>query len=161
MGRAIGVVLFAVLLVGIIPAAQAKPVNPRAVRARHHHVCAAGNPSGWALYMETNQAREDHQVHALTVNRRLSNLARRHSRAMATERRMYHTPDPSVYLDGLSWNSWGENVGYTTGETTDVQRAFMQSLVHRHNILNGGFQHVAVGSVRVDGILWVTLFFYG
>jgi uncharacterized protein YkwD len=153
IGRAIGLAVFAVLLVGIIPAAQAT--------TRPHRACPAGNPSGQALFMATNRARLGHQVPGLTVNRRLSNLARLHSRAMAAQHRMYHSPNPNTYLRGINWSTWGENVGYTTGDAASVQRAFMQSLIHRHNILDSRFHHVAIGAVRVGGTLWVTVFFYG
>ena len=37
----------------------------------------------------------------------------------------------------------------------------MHSPVHRANILNRGFTHVAVGAIHRDGVLWVTVFFYG
>jgi uncharacterized protein YkwD len=37
----------------------------------------------------------------------------------------------------------------------------MNSPSHRANILNRRFRHVAVGTVRRDGTLWVTVFFYG
>jgi uncharacterized protein YkwD len=160
IGGAIGVALFAVLLVGTIPAAQADPVKSSPAKV-HHRVSPAGNPSGRALYAATNQARIGRQVHGLSLNRRLSAIARLHSRAMAAQNRMFHSPNPNRYLVGMNWNTWGENVGYTNGDTADVQRAFMQSLVHRHNILDSRFRHVAVGSVRVAGTLWVTVFFYG
>ena len=38
----------------------------------------------------------------------------------------------------------------------------MQSPSHRSNILNRGFHRVAVGTYRdANGLLWVTVFFYG
>jgi len=43
----------------------------------------------------------------------------------------------------------------------DIESAFMASLPHRQNILNKTFRHVAIGAVRVDGVLWVTVFFWG
>ena len=42
-----------------------------------------------------------------------------------------------------------------------MQQAFMDSPPHRGNILNREFRQVAIGTVRVDGTLWVTVFFYG
>jgi uncharacterized protein YkwD len=155
MGGAIGLVLFAVLLVGIIPAAQARPMS-RAAQVRR-----AGSPSALGVLKATNASRIANRVHGVTLNSRLSSLARQHSRAMAAQHRMFHSPNPGRYLQGINWSTWGENVGYTTGDTTDIQRAFMRSLVHRHNILNGRFQHVAVGAIRYNGTLWVTVFFYG
>jgi hypothetical protein len=37
----------------------------------------------------------------------------------------------------------------------------MDSEPHRHNVLEPGFRRVAIGTVRADGVLWVTLFFCG
>jgi uncharacterized protein YkwD len=56
---------------------------------------------------------------------------------------------------------WGENVGVTTGSVAHLESMFMHSPVHRANILNPGFSHVAVGAIRSGGKLWVTVFFYG
>jgi uncharacterized protein YkwD len=41
-----------------------------------------------------------------------------------------------------------------------MEAAFMASAPHRANILHRTFRHVAIGAVRVDGALWVTVFFY-
>jgi uncharacterized protein YkwD len=41
-----------------------------------------------------------------------------------------------------------------------MEAAFMASAPHRANILHSTFHHVAIGAVRVDGALWVTVFFY-
>ena len=66
-----------------------------------------------------------------------------------------------VYLHGIQWHTWGENVGYTPGDVKSMEQAFMDSPPHRGNILNRAFRQVAIGSVRVDGTLWVTVFFFG
>ena len=74
---------------------------------------------------------------------------------------LFHTSNVDVYLHGMTWHTWGENVGYTPQDVASLQQAFMDSPPHRENILNRAFTHVAIGSVRVDGTLWVTVFFYG
>ena len=61
----------------------------------------------------------------------------------------------------MTWHTWGENVGYTPQDVASLQQAFMDSPPHRANILNRALHPVAIGSVRVDGTLWVTVFFYG
>ncbi len=82
--------------------------------------------------------------------------------AMARRGELFHTTATSTaHLQGVGWHTWGENVGYTSQGVSSMEQAFMDSLPHRSNILNGAFRHVAVGSVRVDGTLWVTVFFYG
>jgi uncharacterized protein YkwD len=53
-------------------------------------------------------------------------------------------------------------VGVTGGTVARLEQAFMNSDLHRANILNRGFRRVAVGAFRdADGLLWVTVFFYG
>ena len=74
---------------------------------------------------------------------------------------LFHTIAVDVYLRAINWHSWGENVGYTPWGVASVQQAFMDSPSHRAHILSRAFQQVAIGAVRVDGTLWVTVFFYG
>jgi uncharacterized protein YkwD len=116
----------------------------------------------WMMKRETNETRLLHQMPRLDLNDRLSDLARQHSIAMANQGSLFHTADPATsYLRGVDWRTWGENVGVSGGTVADLHKAFMRSAPHRANILNRDFRHVAIGAVRVDGTLWVTVFFYG
>jgi uncharacterized protein YkwD len=111
---------------------------------------------------ETNHSRVTHDLRKVDLRAAMSELARRHSVRMARNGELFHTVNPaSYYLRGIRWSVWGENVGYTTGDVDGLQRLFMNSPSHRANILNRRFRHVAVGTVRRDGTLWVTVFFYG
>lgn len=115
----------------------------------------------WQVFQATNASRGRFDVPKLQLNRELSLIARHHSQAMARSGDLFHTSDVDVYLHGIAWHVWGENVGYTSQDVTSMEQAFMDSPPHRSNILNGAFREVAIGSVRVDGTLWVTVFFYG
>ena len=115
----------------------------------------------WKMLKATNASRGRYDVSPLRLNRELSQIARRHSLAMARNDQLFHTSDVGVYLDSVAWHIWGENVGYTPGDVQGLETAFMNSPEHRTNILNRAFRHVAIGAVRVDGTLWVTVFFYG
>jgi uncharacterized protein YkwD len=96
------------------------------------------------------------------INRTMSKIALRHSRWMASSDKLVHTSNPAAaYLKGMSWHCWGENIAVSGGTIADVEKAFMASPEHRANILNSCFKHVAIGATRVDGVLWVTVFFYG
>jgi len=111
---------------------------------------------------ETNESRIENDRRRVDLRAHMSDLARRHSRQMARRGELFHTRNPAgYYLDGVSWSAWGENVGYTSGTVSRMQRMFMQSPGHRANVLNRAFRHVAIGTVRRDGVLWVTVFFYG
>ena len=121
---------------------------------------AVGGDS-WRLFKATNESRGRFDVPKLRLNRELSVIARRHSLAMARSGELFHTGDVDVYLHGIDWHTWGENVGFTGGDVEGMEQAFMDSPPHRGNILNRAFRQVAIGSVRVDGTLWVTVFFFG
>ena len=42
--------------------------------------------------------------------------------------KLFHTTNPaSYYLKGVSWSTWGENVGVTGGSVVGLQEAFMNS----------------------------------
>jgi uncharacterized protein YkwD len=123
---------------------------------------AATDLARWPMKRETNESRVLHDVRRVDLRTVMSELARRHSVRMARRGELFHTPNPpGYYLDGVSWSAWGENVGYTTGTVEGLQRLFMRSAPHRANILNRRFRHVAIGTARRNGVLWVTVFFYG
>jgi uncharacterized protein YkwD len=115
------------------------------------------------MYRATNSSRTNHSVKKVDIHYRISKLVRKHSIAMARKGYIFHTGNPGAkYLDGVKWSSWGENVGVTGGTIGGLEQAFMDSPPHRANILNDGFRRVAVGTYRDDdGLLWVTVFFYG
>ncbi len=114
------------------------------------------------MYRVTNVSRTNHEVRKVDLIARISELARRHSLKMARNSDLFHTKDPAAtYLDGVRWHTWGENVGVTGGSVADLQAAFMRSSGHRANILNPAFDNVAVGAVRRDSVLWVTVVFWG
>jgi uncharacterized protein YkwD len=81
---------------------------------------------------------------------------------MARRKSLFHTPNVARYLHGRHWNWWGENVGYSySSDLGSLERAFMRSAPHRHNILSGAYHRVGIGVQRRDGRVWVTLVFYG
>lgn len=114
------------------------------------------------LYRLTNEARVDHDKKCVALVDRLSHYAKNHSRAMADQGYLFHSDTATLQavLDPYNWSIGGENVG--VGESVDgLQDAFMASKVHRQNILRTAFDHTAIGIVRQDGKLWVTVIFYG
>ena len=73
-----------------------------------------------------------------------------------------HTANVPRYLRGRNYNWWGENVEYSyQSDLGSLQRAFMNSPLHRRNILNGAYDRVGIGVERHDDRVWVTLVFYG
>lgn len=108
----------------------------------------------------TNEDRAEHDRAALAMNARLARYAKRHSREMAEAGYLFHSEDLAAELDGLDWSMGGENVGVGSS-LTDLQDAFMGSKAHRRNILRKGYDHAAIGIVKSDGTIWVTVIFYG
>ncbi|HWC71313.1 MAG TPA: CAP domain-containing protein [Actinomycetota bacterium] len=112
----------------------------------------------WKMYEKTNAARAHHHVARLERASRLTDEATRHARAMARRGTLFHSSGPSRY--GVRCWTWGENVGWTSGNVGQLQRAFMNSPSHRRNVLNRTFKRVAVGAATDDrGRLYVVLFF--
>lgn len=154
-GRIIAALAIVGSLLGALPGtAPGTPAGAQRLKQPYHE--------RHAMLKATNSSREHHRVQMVRMNRIMSRIARHHSLQMANRDELFHTTNPSSsYLRGVQWHYWGENVGYTTETVPSLEQAFMGSAPHRHNILNGTFQHVAIGAVRVDGVLWVTVFFYG
>jgi uncharacterized protein YkwD len=110
----------------------------------------------------TNATRAAHGLPRLRLDRIVAPLTQGHTRVMADEHRLFHTPDVGRYLNHVGrWHRWGENIGWTSGSIRDLERAFMASPDHRVHVLSRSFHHVAVGAVSSGGKIWVTLFFYG
>jgi uncharacterized protein YkwD len=110
----------------------------------------------------TNDDRRHHERKALDFATAISDYAKAHSRAMASKGYLFHSTEGKLrnLLDGHNWSIAGENVG--VGSTlVSLEDAFMDSKKHRENILRREFFHAAVGVVRQDGRLWVTVIFYG
>jgi uncharacterized protein YkwD len=108
----------------------------------------------------TNAAREKEDLRLLKLDLSLSKYARRHSRGMANQDRLFHTANLSAKLRGKKWKVGGENVAYGSS-LKQIQRAFMGSDAHRANILKQAYRYAAIGVVRSDGKFWVTVIFYG
>jgi uncharacterized protein YkwD len=125
-----------------------------------HARAAASQTRKERLLALTNAARTEHGRSALALNAKLSRYAKAHSRAMAKEGELFHSEDLAAKLEGLEWTVGGENVGVGSS-LTDLQEAFLDSKPHRRNILRKAYEHVAIGIVKSDGNLWVTVIFYG
>jgi uncharacterized protein YkwD len=105
-----------------------------------------------------NQERTERGKKALAMNDVLVGIARRHSKEMAADGRLYHNPDLGTALRFSNPSAWGENVGMGAS-VPRLHDLFMHSAPHRKNILNGAFDRVGVGIVVRDGTLYVTVVF--
>lgn len=101
-----------------------------------------------------NRTRSAHGLRPLAVRTDLRRAARRHSSAMASRNRLYHSNLSRI----RNFRSAAENVGF--GRTVPrVHGALMRSRPHRSNVLDRRMRHVGVAVLRHDGELWVTQIF--
>ncbi len=99
-----------------------------------------------------NHARAARGIPRLALNSDLVRVARDQAARMAARSTLYH--NPRLTQDVTNWRWVGENVGYGPDALT-VHVAFMQSPGHRANILDRDYTQVGIGSVVVNGRVWV------
>ncbi len=106
-----------------------------------------------------NKERQKNGLPALTINAKLSQMARIKSQDMHDHKYFSHTsptygsPFDMMETFGISYMAAGENIamGFETPEA--VVEAWMNSPGHRTNILNVNFTQIGVGYVK-DGHYW-------
>jgi len=136
--------------------AMGAPAQPGFAGAR-----SEARASGTELKALINTARSARHISALHLDRHVSRYAFKHSRQMAAKQKLFHTRNLARPLKGTGWHLAGENVG--EGATVGaIHQAFMHSPDHRANILEPGYDRVAVGVYSdADETVWVTVIFYG
>lgn len=102
-----------------------------------------------------NDLRHSRGLSTLTVDANMTDLARQHTGAMATNQRLVHTADLTAGVT-TNWEKLGENIGFGSNIGL-VWNAFVNSPEHFANLTDPAFNAVGVG-VRVDanGIVWTT-----
>ena len=110
----------------------------------------------------TNEDRAAHDRDDLDFAARLARYAKDHSQAMARKGYLFHSSENQLRgaLEGYNWEIGGENVG-VGGSLESLEDAFMASKLHRENILRESYRHAAIGIIREDGRIWITVIFYG
>jgi uncharacterized protein YkwD len=149
LGAVLALLLAALLLAGFTPLAGDATAEERVGRRRQ-------------MLGLTNEDREQRDRGELAFAAALSKYAKKHSEAMAREGYLFHSSQDQLraVLNGYDWSIAGENVG-VGGSLETLEDAFMDSRLHRENILRREFARAAVGIVREDNRLWVTVIFYG
>jgi uncharacterized protein YkwD len=109
---------------------------------------------------EMNLARSSRSQARMVLDKQLSKVARRHTRAMANAKDLFHSNMTRLGERVTRWRTLGENVGMG-GSVDSLHRAFMASPGHKANILYGGFRHMGVGTAEKNGTLYVTVVFEG
>jgi uncharacterized protein YkwD len=105
----------------------------------------------------TNQAREKEKLPPLQPNALLSEAARSHSANMARKGEMSHVldgkePKDRIKATGYRYTVAGENIGEAEGANLPAQifDDWMNSKLHRANILEREFTEIGIGFARND-----------
>ena len=106
------------------------------------------------LFELANRERQRRGLRKVSLSRDLSQLAREHSRDMATNGRISHSSsDGRSYMDRLVdarfyFIAIGENVAFSNQfEPERIHEGLMDSSGHRKNILDPAFDEVGIGAV--------------
>ena len=98
-----------------------------------------------------NIERQKNGLSALTLDTKVSNVARTKSKDMATNNYFAHqSPTYGSAGDmlkqfGIQWSAWGENIASGQRTPEAVVTAWMNSSGHRANILSSNFSKIGVG----------------
>jgi uncharacterized protein YkwD len=104
----------------------------------------------------TNKERARKKLPPLEPEPILFKVARAHSANMARKGEMKHvlddkTPAQRVDEAGYDYGRVGENIAFSDGlRPAEIVRGWMDSKVHRDNILNPKFKHIGLGVARND-----------
>lgn len=100
-----------------------------------------------------NSSRAGAGLGPVRLDSSLSSIASSHARRMAAEGRVFHSP--SFPGNAGEWQAWGENVG-TAPNADAVHKAFMESSIHRANILSPRLNLVGIGVASWSrGVMYV------
>jgi len=111
------------------------------------------------LLSGVERARDRRDLPPVTIHQKLSRRAERHAAEMASAGELFHS-DLQRTCRGLEYSACGEVVGVGP-RASSLIRAFMLSRPHRRILLGSAFDRVGIGAVREDGLLWVSMVFFG
>jgi uncharacterized protein YkwD len=104
-----------------------------------------------------NQQRSNQGLPALSVNNKLTNAARGHSKDMACNDFFSHNSPTTggagnrIAAQGYSASAWGENIAAGYGTASAVVNGWMDSSGHRANILGANYSEIGVGYAFLEG----------
>jgi uncharacterized protein YkwD len=147
------VITVGALLVALTPSAALE-----AVAATGDNQCYRFRTAEKSFKRKINRSRTVRGKSRLKLDPELGKVARVHTRKMAREGTIFHQSSSQLGGRVTRWSSLGENVG--VGATVkSLHKAFMNSPLHRDNIMYSGFRNVGIGTVKKNGRLYVTVVF--
>ena len=111
---------------------------------------------GTRMLALVNRSRAAHGLPTLRLNERLTREALRHSKRMAHDGAISHTPNLAELVRSVGGSVFGEDLGKGRG-LLGIRDAWMNRTDTRRIMLDPRFHHVGLGVVHADGFYWVTL----
>jgi hypothetical protein len=151
--------MFGILAAGPDAAPAGVPVVP-AVRMLHPAIVKESIVSQIALLLTLiNYSRAEAGLQPLQLDDRLTHAATKHASVMARTGQLSHQFPGEPNLTGrlapaLRLDQAGENVVYDV-TVQGAHEAFMESPLHRINVLNSAYDSVGIGLVATGGLLYV------
>ena len=125
-----------------------------------------------AIFNKVNEERTKAGVAPLTYNTTMEKYARIKSQDMGDNNYFSHTYlngnniTAKMKADGVTYKAWGENIAYIGGVTDPTALAnqfmtnWMNSQVHKENILSTKFSSIGVGVYKIGNKVYATQEFY-
>jgi uncharacterized protein YkwD len=106
-----------------------------------------------------NDSRSGHDLAKLRINPGLSSNALRHTSRMVRHHHLSTTPGLAELVREYDATIWAENLAH--GRTLQrIRDGWLENDATRIALLDGRFRWAAIGVVRGDGRLWVTLYLH-
>lgn len=153
--------LAAVIMAGI---GVVEPAPAHAATGGYVKKCGGGkiflNAKEKRTFELHNKIRRNHDLKTFCVQPNLEKAARAHSKEMVVKDYFSHDSYNGTSFDqrlknfgytpdGYSYWTVGENIAYgsgSQGSPANIMNAWMNSTEHRHNILNGKFRQIGIGT---------------
>ena len=133
-----------------------------------HPSPAAAATGRMKLLRLINATRDQHDLHLLRLAPSLNDDARRHSRKMIRQGRIFDPRNLDQILANVPWDDLGAATTGCADSLFALRRAWIRSDPHREILLHPKLRRVGIGVIRVDGpnhcgrgALWVTAIYYG
>src|SRR5579884_600063 len=131
----------------LLPGRAADPADPAPVKLAE---------AEQKMFDLTNEARAREKLPPLKLNAKLTEAARAHSANMARQEKMEHVldgknPADRIKAAGYRFRAAAENIAWTNGNPPEkVFQGWMESKLHRENILNPEYTEIGIGMARND-----------
>ena len=115
-----------------------------------------------------NRVRVNHDLERISLNKRLSDPARAHTRKMIRRGILFDPRNLYELLEPYNWNDVGADVVGCHDTLNKMMRQWMGEDFHRSIILHPDLEKAGIGVIRVNGKsacgrdqLWATAIMYG